>query len=160
MNRDVTTTDSNGKPPGPAKTSPPVEVLWWRALRLRCPACGEAPIFRGWFAMYDWCGECGRLFNRDAGYLLGSIYFNYGVTAMLVVVMYFAMFFGDVLADSQRLVILVAFGVLFPMWFFRYARALWMAFDERWDPWPNEEEARRVRQSGEQGATQRVPGEE
>jgi hypothetical protein len=79
---------------------------------------------------------------------------------MLVVVMYFAMFFGDVLADSQRLVILVAFGVLFPMWFFRYARALWMAFDERWDPWPNEEEARRVRQSGEQGATQRVPGEE
>jgi hypothetical protein len=31
------------------------------------------------------------------------------------------------------------------MWFFRYARALWIAFDEQWDPWPNEEELRRMK---------------
>jgi hypothetical protein len=31
---------------------------------------------------------------------------------------------------------------VFPLWFFRYARALWIAFDEKWDPWPNEEERR------------------
>ena len=123
-------------------------MLWWRALRLRCPACGRAPIFRGWFAMHDACPACGRRFNRDAGYLLGSIYFNYGVTAMIVVVMYFAMFFGDVLTDAQRLVVLSAFGVLFPTWFFRYARAFWMAFDERWDPWPNEEEVRQMHGQG------------
>ena len=35
--------------------------------------------------MHETCANCGRRFNRDAGYLLGSIYFNYGVTAMLVV---------------------------------------------------------------------------
>jgi hypothetical protein len=97
--------------------------------------------------MHDTCSTCGRRFNRDAGYLLGSIYFNYGVTAMLVVIMYFAMFFGDVLTDGQRLLVLSAFGILFPLWFFRYARALWIAFDERWDPWPNEEEARRMSES-------------
>jgi hypothetical protein len=39
---------------------------------------------------------------------------------------------------------LMCFGVLFPTWFFRYARALWIAFDEHWDPWPNEEEVRRM----------------
>jgi uncharacterized protein (DUF983 family) len=122
---------------------------------LRCPACGSAPIFRAWFAMHETCAACGRRFNRDAGYLLGSIYFNYGVTATIVVVAYFAMFFGDVLSDAQRLVVLVAFGVLFPTWFFRYARALWMAFDERWDPWPNEEEARQMA-SDEQRATSGV----
>jgi hypothetical protein len=94
--------------------------------------------------MHETCAACGRKFNRDAGYLLGSIYFNYGVTATIVVILYFAMFFGDVLTNGQRLAVLSAFGVLFPMWFFRYARALWMAFDERWDPWPNEEEARRM----------------
>jgi uncharacterized protein (DUF983 family) len=116
-----------------------------RALRLRCPRCGRAQIFRGWFTMNDDCQSCGRRFNRDAGYLLGSIYFNYGITAMLVVIMYFAMFFGDVLADHQRLLVLSAFAVLFPTWFFRYARALWIAFDELWDPWPNEEEARQMK---------------
>ena len=72
-------------------------VLWSRALRLRCPACGQAPIFRGWFAMHEACAACGRRFDRGPGYLLGSIYFNYGVTAMLVIVFYFAMFFGNVL---------------------------------------------------------------
>ena len=54
--------------------------------------------------MHEACPACGRRFNRDAGYLLGSIYFNYGVTAMLVVVMYFAMFFGDVLTDRAAAV--------------------------------------------------------
>ena len=78
------------------------------------------------------------------------MYFNYGFTAMLVIVVYFAMFFGDVLTDRQRLVLLSLLAIAFATWFFRYARALWMAFDERWDPWPNEEEARQIN-SGERG---------
>jgi uncharacterized protein (DUF983 family) len=125
-----------------ANRGQPVGVLWRRALRLLCPACGEAPIFRGWFAMHETCTACGRRFARDQGYLLGSIYFNYGVTATLVVAMYFAMYARDWLTDGQRLASLSLFAIAFPMWFFRYARALWMAFDERWDPWPNEEEER------------------
>ncbi len=106
-------------------------------------------MFRGWFTMHDTCPACGRRLNRDAGYLLGSIYFNYGITATLVVIMYFAMFFGDLLTDSQRLLVLSAFAVLFPIWFFRYARALWIAFDELWDPWPNEEEEARQMKGGQ-----------
>jgi hypothetical protein len=48
----------------------------WRALRLRCPACGLVPIFHGWFAMHKTCANCGRRFDRAPGYLLGSVYFN------------------------------------------------------------------------------------
>jgi hypothetical protein len=48
------------------------------------------------------------------------------------------------LRDAERAVLLSLFAVAFASWFFRYARALWMAFDERWDPWPNEEEARQM----------------
>jgi Protein of unknown function (DUF983) len=129
---------------GDQRKSPSSFVLWRRAARLRCPACGQAPIFRGWFAMHDECDVCGRRFNRGPGYLLGSIYFNYGLTATLVLVLYFAMFFGGLLSDGQRLVLLSLFAAGFAMWFFRYARALWIAFDERWDPWPNEDEARRL----------------
>jgi uncharacterized protein (DUF983 family) len=125
-------------PPNPSQ---PIVVLWWRALRLLCPACGESPIFRGWFATHEACASCGRQFQRDAGYFLGSIYFNYGATAMLVLVMYFTMYYRDWLTGRDRLVVLTLFAILFPMWFFRYARAFWMAFDERWDPWPKDEGA-------------------
>jgi uncharacterized protein (DUF983 family) len=134
---------------GAAGSSRRVTTLWWRALRLRCPTCGEAPIFRGWFLMHDRCANCGRRFDRGPGYLLGSIYFNYGLTATLVLVLYFMMFFNDLLTDTQRLVVISAFAAVFATWFFRYARALWMAFDERWDPWPNEEEARELAEGEE-----------
>jgi hypothetical protein len=92
--------------------------------------------------MHDRCGSCGRRFNRAPGYLLGSIYINYGVTALLVVVVYFSLYFTEVLNGKQLLVLLTIFSVLFPLWFFRYARSLWIAFDERWDPWPNDQEER------------------
>jgi uncharacterized protein (DUF983 family) len=130
--------------PPSIETKPPASMgtMLWRALRLLCPRCGDAPIFRGWFSMHDRCPACGRRFNRAPGYFLGSIYFNYGVTALLVVVLYFSLYFGEVFTGKQLLVALTAFSVVFPLWFFRYARALWLAFDERWDPWPNEEERR------------------
>lgn len=123
-----------------------------RGMRLQCPRCGRGAIFRGWFAMNSRCAECGRLFDRAPGYLLGSIYFNYGVTALLVVIVYFSLYFSETLTGKQLLVLLTAFSVVFPLWFFRYARGLWIAFDERWDPWPNEEEARR-QEGGSGGAT-------
>ncbi|WP_428306063.1 DUF983 domain-containing protein [Lacipirellula sp.] len=123
-----------------------------RGMRLRCPRCGKGAIFRGWFTMNQRCPECGRLFDRAPGYLLGSIYFNYGVTAVLVVIAYFSLYFTETLSGKQLLWLLTAFGVVFPLWFFRYARGLWIAFDERWDPWPNEEEARRVEKDVRAGA--------
>lgn len=122
---------------------PSYGTLIGRALRLRCPACGQAKLFQNWISMNDPCPDCGRKFNRAPGYLLGSIYFNYGVTALIVVVIYFSLYLTKTFTGRQLLWILTAFSVLFPLWFFRYGRALWIAFDERWDPWPNEEERRR-----------------
>jgi uncharacterized protein (DUF983 family) len=122
---------------------PSLTALLWRGVRLRCPTCGAGRIFRGWFAMHDRCPTCERKFNRGPGYFLGSIYFNYGVTAVLVVVAYFAMHFSELLTGPKLLTALTAFIVFFPLWFFRYARSLWMAVDEALDPWPNAEEAQR-----------------
>jgi uncharacterized protein (DUF983 family) len=136
--------DNDPAPTAAARRSQSLSVCLWRAARLRCPACGNANIFRGWFAMHDKCAACGRRYQRDAGYFLGSIYFNYGVTGMLVVAVYFTLYFGDVFTNDQRLVLLAAFVLVFPIWFFRYARALWMGLDEWLDPWPNEEETRRI----------------
>jgi uncharacterized protein (DUF983 family) len=128
----------------PQAEKPSYATLIGRAMRLRCPACGRGKLFRNWISMNDPCGECGRKFNRAPGYLLGAIYFNYGVTALLVVVCYFSLFLTGTLTGKQLLWTLTTFSLLFPFWFFRYARALWIAFDERWDPWPNEEERRQL----------------
>src|SRR5688500_10126255 len=57
-----------------------------RSLRLRCPRCGMGRLYRGWFAMNDQCAECGCDFRREPGFYLGSIYFNYGLTALVVTV--------------------------------------------------------------------------
>lgn len=118
-----------------------------RGLRLRCPACGQAKLFRNWLSMDDPCPSCGRKYDREPGYLLGSIYFNYGVTALLVVIMYFSLYFSGAMTNQQRLLTLIGFSLLFPLWFFRYARSLWIAFDEHFDPWPNEKERRQLNQS-------------
>ena len=101
-----------------------------RSLRLRCPRCGQGKLFRGWFKMYKNCEVCGLLIEREPGYFLGSIYFNYGVTAFIVTAAYFAGYFFTDISHQVLLWSLTAFCLLFPLWFFRYARSLWMGFDE------------------------------
>ena len=109
-------------------------TIIWRCLRLRCPACGRGRLFRGWFRMHAKCDGCGMKFEREPGYFLGSIYFNYGVTALLVIGLYLGLWLGDVATPEQLLVSLTVFSVIFPLIFFRWSRALWMALDHFYDP--------------------------
>jgi uncharacterized protein (DUF983 family) len=108
-------------------------TIFGRALRLRCPRCGHGKLFIGWFKMPTECATCGLVYQREPGFFLGSIYFNYGLTALLVIAAYFIGFFSGV-HPSVLLWSLTAFCFLFPLWFFRYARSLWLAFDQYWDP--------------------------
>ena len=109
-------------------------VMLARGIRLCCPVCGRGRLFRTWFGMHEACAHCGLQFDRGPGYYLGSIYINYGLTALLLTAGYLAMFLTDTLSQSARLVVLGAFCLVFPPWFFRYARSLWLAFDQYVDP--------------------------
>ncbi|HEY2881414.1 MAG TPA: DUF983 domain-containing protein [Pirellulales bacterium] len=108
--------------------------VWWRAIRLRCPVCGQGKLFRGWFRMHENCPECGFHFERGPGYWLGSIYVNYGLTAVLVTAGYFALFFADIWSPNTMLISLTAFCFVFPLFYFRFARSLWIGFDVYFDP--------------------------
>ena len=107
-----------------------------RAWRLRCPRCGRGRLFRSWFSMYPRCQWCELHYEREPGYFLGSIYINYGLTALLVTVGYFALFFSGLVDPQQALWIVAVGALIFPLWFFRYARSLWLGFDHFWDPTP------------------------
>lgn len=124
-----------------------------RAIRLRCPRCGLGPLFgarepggrradgergaaRGtlrwlgeWFAMQPACRVCGLRFERAQGYFVGAIYINYGVTATLAIGGYLTLWSLTSLSTAWQFALWVPVVVLFPLWFFRYSRSLWLALE-------------------------------
>jgi hypothetical protein len=84
--------------------------------------------------MHPSCDACGLVFERGPGYWLGSIYVNYGLTALIVTVAYLVLWFNQAASPEALLVGLTTFAILFPLWFFRYARSLWLGFDHLVDP--------------------------
>jgi len=88
--------------------------------------------------MYPRCASCHLQYEREPGYFLGSIYINYGLTTMLVTIGYLGLAFSQIVSPQAALWIVTAFAVVFPIWFFRYARSLWLGFDQFWDPQPEE----------------------
>ena len=105
-----------------------------RSLRLRCPQCGRGRIYYAFSNMFHHCVYCGLVYERESGYFLGSIYFNYGLTALLVTGGYPLLVFVLKLPANVVFWAAMAFCILFPLWFFRYARSMWIAFDQLVDP--------------------------
>lgn len=108
--------------------------LVFRALRLRCPRCGKSPLFRGPWSMLEKCDQCELPYQREPGFFLGAIYVSYGLTALIATAGYMVMAFVIGISPKTSLWVTLAFVVLFPLWFFRYARALWLGFDQFVDP--------------------------
>ncbi len=112
-----------------------------RALALRCPRCGETPLFPGrgaarWFTMAPGCGLCGLRFERAQGYWVGAIYVNYGVTVLIALGGALALWGIAGVSTAQQLWFWLPFVGLFPLWFFRYSRSLWLAAEISLNPEP------------------------
>ena len=108
-------------------------TLLRRCLLLRCPYCGQGRQFSG-LRMLQQCPNCGLKYEREPGFFLGSIYFNYGLTALVVVIAYPILLFNRIVPESWLLLGAFVFVVLFPVLFFRHARSLWLGFDQWYDP--------------------------
>lgn len=121
--------NGDGAPQGARGTA-----LRRHALALRCPWCGGGRLFAGWFRMEPRCSGCGLRFEREAGYFLGSIYINYGAAIVLALVLHLLMQFVWQVPTVVQMVLLGGVIALFGLGFFRWARALWLAFDLRLDP--------------------------
>ena len=106
-----------------------IGTLWLRAMRLCCPRCGEGKLFIGWFHMHERCAHCNLKFERSPGYFLGSTYFNYGQTALTTTVLFVVLQFGCDLPKERIVGPLVVYCIVWPLFWFRYARALWLAMD-------------------------------
>jgi hypothetical protein len=88
--------------------------------------------------MHTNCPHCGVKFEREPGFFLGSIYINYGITAVVSAATYIVMMVNGWLHEWQRMAIVLSIAVLLPVLLHRHARALWIGFDQWHDPRPDE----------------------
>ena len=84
--------------------------------------------------MHESCSSCELKYEREPGFFLGTIYFNYGLTAIVASLSYPIAIFGMQWPRTHVILGIVSFVVLFPIWFHRYARSLWLGFDQFVDP--------------------------
>ena len=82
------------------------------------------------------CALCGLRFERAQGYWVGAIYVNYAVTATLTLTGYFVLWARTELSTTAQLAIWIPFLVIFPLWFFRYSRSVWLAVEYGLNPDP------------------------
>lgn len=117
-------------------------TLFLRAIRLRCPRCGEGRLYRSIVSikMNKRCANCNLQFERESGFFLGAIYINYGLTAAIVTVGYMVLLVTRALPHDQIKFVTLSVAVIFPLLFFRHARSLWLAFDFMVDPRDTDQE--------------------
>jgi uncharacterized protein (DUF983 family) len=130
-------------PEGQLMPSQSVRKALTAALKLCCPRCGERTLFRGAFAMNDECAQCHLVFEREPGYFVGAIYINYAVTAVVTIGGFLILDAYTAVPMAAQLAMWSLFGIAFPLFFFRYSKSLWLAFDQFINP--EEPELRVVR---------------
>ena len=105
-----------------------------RGARLRCPRCGEGLLFAGFLLMHTQCECCALTFEREQGYFVGAIYINYAATTLIAIAGFLALDYFASLSLSQQLLLWGSFAIVFPLFFFRYSRSLWLSIDYLFNP--------------------------
>jgi uncharacterized protein (DUF983 family) len=107
-------------------------LLFWRALRLRCPNCGGGPIFRSWFGMRPYCPSCGLPLERgEEGYQVGSYMFNIVAAELIFVLLFLGVVVITWPSPPWRLLQYggIALMILAPILFYPFSKTLFLAFD-------------------------------
>lgn len=111
-------------------------IFWFK-----CPKCHIGPLFKTGsfsferpFDMENRCSNCNENFLPEPGFYFGSMFLSYIFSAFFC--LFFVMFFHWILdwsmAASFGLLLFV--GAVFFVWFFRFARSLWINLHVSYDP--------------------------
>jgi len=100
-----------------------------RCLKLRCPACGRAPIFGRPFNVKVHCTACGVVFKREEGFFVGAIMANVGATEVLILLVYLLSLLLTNLNEQKMLTALFVVGLTFPLAFYHHSWSFWLGLD-------------------------------
>lgn len=127
-----------GTAPGHGLPLATLPELVGRALRLRCPRCGAAGIWRSWFTMRHACPTCGQVLERGetSDFWVGAYLINLVVAELSAVVIAGVMWI--VLGGRASFNLLwgasMALAILMPILFYPFSRDLWLALDLHFRP--------------------------
>jgi uncharacterized protein (DUF983 family) len=118
-----------------------------RALRRRCPRCGES-AFSSYFGLLEHCDRCGLRFEREPGYWVGALIIN--TTAVFG--SFLILFVGGILLFWPGvpwvglMVVTIGLNAVLPVLLYPVSKTLWMALELSWHPLEEHEiaEAERV----------------
>lgn len=118
-------------------------LLCGRALRRRCPACGEGAMWDGWLRLKPACPVCGLKLDRgESDFWIGAYLFN-----LIAAELAFAFVFVAVVLltwPTPPWTLLTwggsAGAVLAPIVFYPYTHGIWLAIDLLFRPDRRDEE--------------------
>lgn len=114
-----------GQAPGPT-------TLFSRAIRLRCPNCGDGRLFASWFRMRDECPNCHiRTERGEEGYVVGAYMFNI-IAAEMVWALVILTVILPTWPNPPWNLLLFGGGVLMlvlPFLFYPFSKTVFLAFD-------------------------------
>ena len=100
-----------------------------RALRLRCPACGESSIVERPFHIRHHCPNCLSLYKREDGFFVGAILANVVITELVILAFCFFCLLVIGAKYESVLVVLFIVALIFPVAFYHHSWSLWLGFD-------------------------------
>jgi uncharacterized protein (DUF983 family) len=100
-----------------------------RAVRLRCPRCGVGNLFASFVKMHESCPSCALRFEREHGFFVGAIYVNYACTVLVALSSAFALEIFTPMPLGWRVGLAAGAAALFPLFFYRYSKSLWLGLD-------------------------------
>jgi uncharacterized protein (DUF983 family) len=105
------------------------------AMALRCPVCERGKLFHGYFDAPVRCPECGYFFMRETGYFLPHVAIGYPIIVFVALSTWPILRYGfGVTSDRLILTVMVVTGLVFGVWFLRYAKMLWLLLDLKVHP--------------------------
>ncbi len=107
-------------------------TLLFRGARLRCPHCGGGPLFTRWLIMRESCPGCHLILDRgEVDYFLGGYTVNFIVAELLIVLGGAAAIVFTWPEVPWTLITwgLVVLMILAPIFFYPFAKMLWLAVD-------------------------------
>lgn len=112
--------------------------LLWRALLLRCPRCGEGPLYRHGYTMYEACPVCHWRYEREEGYWTGAVAVNLVIAELIVtaVVVPLSAYLAINHQSPAPLLFLLPLPIVLPFVLYWHAKSFWMAIDFMLNPVP------------------------
>ena len=109
-----------------------IGALFWRAVRRRCPRCGNRGIWATWFHTHSHCPHCELVLDRgESDYFYGAYMLNFVAAELVVMVTFVAALLVTWPAPPWNALMVgaIAFAVIAPFVLYPVTKGLWLAID-------------------------------